>query len=241
VNRVVGRTGHDQECDSPEEHDRSRVRPSTNLHLREHVRPCRAGRPTPRPSTGVVPDRREGATLRLIGTRPCGASNEAIWETSAVSIVRLREQCAALVIVGVSGCVLAACSGQAASTTSTARPGTGFIGVTTRPPPTAAQASQLVKAGCRSLPVLPAAIASAAATYSHDPSGALMALYHGPWYRAVSMGGTGTDAAFAHVAADAKTFDLAALASLKSGRPTGVATSIAQLARDCRAINQSIG
>jgi len=189
----------------------------------------------------MCPRRRESATLPLIGTRSGGASNESIWETSAVSIVRLRKQCGALVIVGLSGCVLAACSGQAASTTSTTRLGTGFIGVSSRPPPTAGQASQLVKAGCTSLPVLPAAIASAAATYSNDPSGALMALYHGPWYRAVSMGGAGTDAAFAHVAADAKAFDLAALASLKSGSPTEVATSIAQLARDCRALNQSIG
>jgi len=89
------------------------------------------------------------------------------------------------------------------------------------------------------LPGLVAAVASAAATYRHDPSGALVALYHGPWYPAVSMGEAGNDPAFVHVATDAKAFDVAALASLKSGDATRVATSVARLTRDCRALGQS--
>ncbi len=165
----------------------------------------------------------------------------AIWETSAVSIVRLRKQWSALVIFGISGCTLAACSNQAASTTSTTRLGTWFIAFTPRPPPTAAQASRLVKEGCSSLAGLPAATANAAATYSHDPSSALLALYHGPWYKSVSMIEAGNDPAFVHVAADAKTFDLATLASLKSGDASGVAASVAQMTRDCRALNQATG
>jgi hypothetical protein len=94
-----------------------------------------------------------------------------------------------------------------------------------------------VKNGCRSLPATAAAVARAAATFAHDPSSAILALYHGPWYRTVGMMGTGTNPAFAHVAADAKTFDLAALASLKSGSTTRVTSSVTQLIRDCIALN----
>jgi len=170
-----------------------------------------------------------------------GALNVAIWETSAVSIARFRKQWGALVILGISGCALAACSSQAASTTSTTRAGTGFIAVTSRPPPTAAQSSKLVKKGCSSLPGVPAAVASSAATYSHDPSSALMTLYHGPWYSVASMSETGTEPSFRHIAADAETLFLATLASLKSGNLAGVATSEAKVTRDCKALHQAIG
>lgn len=158
-----------------------------------------------------------------------------------MSIARLRKQLGAMVIFGISGCAVAACSSQAASTTSTTRAGTGFIAVTSSPPPTAAQASQLVKEGCSSLPGVPAAVASATGTYSHDPSSALMTLYHGPWYRVASMSETRTDPAFRHVAADAETLSVATVASLKSGNPAGVATSEARVTRDCKALHQSVG
>jgi hypothetical protein len=55
------------------------------------------------------------------------------WETPVVSVARLRKQTGALVIVGTSGVALLACSSQAASTTSTTRPGTGVLTVTSGP------------------------------------------------------------------------------------------------------------
>ncbi len=158
-----------------------------------------------------------------------------------MSIVGLRKQWGALVVFGVSGCALAACSSPAASTTSTTRLGTGFVAVTTRPPPTAAQASRLVKEGCSSLAGLPAAVAGAAVTFAHDPSRALLALSHGPWYESVGMSGAGNDPAFAHVAADAKTLDLATLTSLRHGDASGVTASVTRLTRDCRVLKEPIG
>ena len=61
VNRVVGRTVHEQECDRPEENDHRGGRSSTSLHRREHGRPRYAGRSTSRPPTGVVVDPRDGS------------------------------------------------------------------------------------------------------------------------------------------------------------------------------------
>jgi hypothetical protein len=89
------------------------------------------------------------------------------------------------------------------------------VTIKTGPPITAAQAAQLVKDGCSSLPGVAAAVTSAAATYTHDPYSSFLALYHGPWYRTVGMIGAGTDPVFAHIVADAKTFDLAALGAVR--------------------------
>lgn len=98
-----------------------------------------------------------------------------------------------------------------------------------------------MKEGCRSLPGLPATVASGAGTYPQDPSGALVVPDHGPWYQAGSMGEAGIDPAFAREAADANAFDRTALTSLTTGDPTRVTTSVAQLTRDCRALGQSTG
>ena len=156
-----------------------------------------------------------------------------------MSVVRPCRRRGPLVLVGIFGWTLAGCSGHGVSATSTTRPGTGFLPVETRPLPSTAEAAQLVKEGCRSLPGVPAAVAGSAAAYSQDPSRALLSLYHGPWYDVTRIVEVGTDPAFTHIAADAETLDLATLAGLRRDNTSGLAASMTHLTRDCSALRST--
>jgi hypothetical protein len=156
-----------------------------------------------------------------------------------VSTIHIAKQVAALLVFGVLGATLAACSSQPAASVPTTRPGTGELTIKAAPPLTEVQASQLVREGCTSLAGVGAVVTSA--IYLHSPSNALQALSHGPWYKAVSMSEAGRFPEFTRVAAAAKDLDLATIASLKSESTTRVTSSVNQLILNCKTIGVPTG
>jgi hypothetical protein len=156
-----------------------------------------------------------------------------------VSIVHITKQLVALLVFGISGATLAACSSHPAASIPTTSTGAGELTIKAGPPLTEVQASQLVKQGCTSLAGVGAAVTRA--IYAHDPTDALLALAHGPWYKAVTLSEVGKFPEFTRIAADAKDLDIATIASLKGEGTSRVTRSVNQLILNCMTLGVPTG
>jgi len=158
-----------------------------------------------------------------------------------VSIDHMAKHLVALIVIGISGGTLGACSGPTAAPAPTWHPGVGKLTIKLGPPLTERQAAQLVRKGCDSVAEVDAAVAGVTATDGRGSNNAFQVLFHGPWYTVISIEAASTFPEFTRIAANAKALDLATIASLNGAGLTGVADSVTKLSGNCKSLGLPTG
>ena len=158
-----------------------------------------------------------------------------------VLVDHMAKHLAALILIGISGGALGACSGPTAAPAPTWHPGVGKLTIKLGPPLTEHQAAQLVRKGCDSLAQVDAAVAGVTSTDGRGSSNALQVLFHGPWYTTISIESAGTFPEFTRIAANAKALDFTTIASLNGAGLSGVANSVTKLSGNCRSLGLPTG
>lgn len=149
-------------------------------------------------------------------------------------------------MVGVCACLTAACS-STPGISSSPRPqqfgqGPIVVRVKSAPPLTTAQKSNLVTAGCESLP---GALANAAALVSAVKSGdgavSIGDLFsEGALYKVVRLGGIVNHGVYGKIASDAHKLDREVTAALQTKNLTGIAPAISRIRIDCAALHRAV-